>query len=308
MAADEVGRCPICVREAQCARVEDGYWANCALCGEFKITRTLLRTALADRESQEVKDLLPYLSAHTRQANTQGEVVGLNTDNWKDYALLHKDTPVTAKLTKVLELTAARSKPAGTPVLFEKTDPSLVDATDPSELAYLLDQLDGMGYLQFAKESVDVDGPVYKVTARGWERLERTSFAGKPGKCFVTISFDDSLDEAYERGIKLAVEDDCKMEAVNLKHVLHNEDICDKIIAEIRASQFLVADVTLGSQNVYFEAGFAIGLGRPVIWTCQEDHFKEVHFDTRQYSHIVRTAPEDLREKLRDKIRATILK
>ena len=51
--------------------------------------------------------------------------------------------------------------------------------------------------------------------------------------------------------------------------VEHNDKICDKIVAEIRTCQFLVADGTLQRAGVYFDAGFEMGLGRPVIWTCR---------------------------------------
>ncbi len=95
------------------------------------------------------------------------------------------------------------------------------------------------------------------------------------------------------------------MDPIRIDLVHHNEKICDKIMAEIRSSQFLVADVTGQRQGVYFEAGFAMGLGRSVIWTCREDQLEEVHFDTRQYSHIVWKSPEDLREKLANRIKAT---
>ena len=58
--------------------------------------------------------------------------------------------------------------------------------------------------------------------------------------------------------------------------------------------------------GVYFEAGFAQGLGLKVIWTCHEDHVKDLHFDTRQENHITWENPEDLREKLKNRIRAVI--
>ena len=96
------------------------------------------------------------------------------------------------------------------------------------------------------------------------------------------------------------------MDPLRIDRVHHNEKICDKLIAEIRTSHFLIADVTLQRAGVYFEAGFAMGLGRPVIWTCRQDDMKNVHFDTRQYSHVVWTDPYDLRTKLADRIKATI--
>ena len=130
--------------------------------------------------------------------------------------------------------------------------------------------------------------------------------AGIPGKCFVAMSFHESLKDAYEHGIYLAVKEDCKMDPVRIDLVPHNDNIVDKIIAEIRTCQFMVADFTGHKAGVYFEAGFARGLGRPVIWTCREDDFENRHFDTAQFSHIVWKDPGDLRMRLADRIKATI--
>lgn len=58
--------------------------------------------------------------------------------------------------------------------------------------------------------------------------------------------------------------------------------------------------------GVYYEAGFAGGLGIPVIWTVAKDSLDDVHFDTRQYNHIVWDAPETLRKLLAARIGAVI--
>lgn len=86
----------------------------------------------------------------------------------------------------------------------------------------------------------------------------------------------------------------------------HNQKICDAIIAEIRKSRFLVADFTGHRGGVYFEAGYALGLGIPVIWTCREDDLEKTHFDTRQYNHVVWKDEKDLFEKLKRRIEATV--
>jgi nucleoside 2-deoxyribosyltransferase len=86
--------------------------------------------------------------------------------------------------------------------------------------------------------------------------------------------------------------------------------ICDEIIAEIRRSRFLVADFTCEKDKVrggvYFESGFALALPIPVIWTCKETSIDDLHFDTRQYAHIVWKDTADLCEKLKGRIGATI--
>ena len=98
------------------------------------------------------------------------------------------------------------------------------------------------------------------------------------------------------------------MDPVRVDLVPHNDNIIDKIIAEIRTCQFMVADFTGQKAGVYFEAGFAKGLGRRVIWTCREDDFENVHFDIAQFSHIIWKDPRDLRTRLAARIRATIVK
>ena len=86
----------------------------------------------------------------------------------------------------------------------------------------------------------------------------------------------------------------------------HNDKICDRIISEIRTSGLVIADFTGQRGGVYFEAGYAMGLGIPVIWTCRSSDVDGLHFDTRQYNHISWDSAEDLRIKLVNRIRATL--
>jgi hypothetical protein len=62
----------------------------------------------------------------------------------------------------------------------------------------------------------------------------------------------------------------------------------------------MVADFTGQLAGVYYEAGFAMGLGRTVIWCCRKDEIGKLHFDTNHKNHI------DW-ERLYRRIRATIL-
>lgn len=202
------------------------------------------------------------------------------------------------KITKLLELVASRARPGNTVQLNAAAEAPLVDAESKTEMMFLLSDLVKREYLR------EVGGGNCLIEVKGWEQLQ--PITGIPGKCFVAMSFHKDLKDAYEKGIFLAVKKDCKMDPVRMDLVEHNEKICDRMVAEIRTCQFLVADVTRQRANVYFEGGFAMGLGRPVIWTCSEDDRKEVHFDTRQYNHIFWKDPKDLRTKLRDRIKATI--
>lgn len=86
----------------------------------------------------------------------------------------------------------------------------------------------------------------------------------------------------------------------------HNGKIDDEIMASIRASRFVVSDFTGNRGGVYYEAGFAHGLGLPVIFMCREGD--ELHFDIRQYNCIF-WKPEDLEDaqsQLKNRILATL--
>ena len=86
--------------------------------------------------------------------------------------------------------------------------------------------------------------------------------------------------------------------------------IDDQLRTALRLSRFIIADLTHGSHGSYWEAGFAEGLGRPVIYTCRRDQWDRgrSHFDT---NHLVTIdwAVDDLArvaERLTAVIRATL--
>ncbi len=122
---------------------------------------------------------------------------------------------------------------------------------------------------------------------------------------FVAMYFDESLTPAYDQGIAAALAD-TGYSPLRVDREQHNDKIDDKIIAELRRSGLVVADFTGHRGGVYFECGYAMGRGTPVIWCCRKSDIGQAHFDTRQYNHIVWNEPADLREALVDRIRATV--
>ena len=144
------------------------------------------------------------------------------------------------------------------------------------------------------------------VTVTGWERLSPPAPGGTPGTVFVAMAQQVDMNAAYDEGIEPAVIDDCGLTITQAGRIQHNDSINDLIMAGIRAAQVVIADVTHQRNGVYFEAGFAMGLGRVVVWMCRHDDLVNVHFDTRQYNHIVWDDPADLRRKLSARLRATV--
>jgi hypothetical protein len=287
----DTANCPICDSTGATVTIPGlSRQVRCNRCGSFSIDLRI-GAVLKDPDLQELR---PYLSAHLRQAHERGERIAVRWDTWKALAEGHAHTPVT------LRLFCDRSLTVGASVVLDDDDFVLLDAANGLEMNYLVDSLVDQQVLQARGPS---GGHV--VTPKGWERLSPTDPGGVPGTCFVAMSFDPSLDGLYERGIKPAVEA-CGLTVINVGNVQYNGVVTDLIHAEIRRAQVIVADVTGQRQNVYFEAGLAIGLGRTVIWSCHEDEIHDVHFDTRQYSHVEWKDAADLRVKLEDRIRGTV--
>ena len=175
------------------------------------------------------------------------------------------------------------------------------------EIVYLLDYLEVMGWIQGERSG---EGWFFgQPTVAGHQRIAELRVNLDSSQAFVAMWFDESMNQAFEAGIEPAIEE-AGYKPLRIDREEHVNKIDDEIIAQLRRSRFVVADFTQGDDGarggVYYEAGFAHGLNLPVIFTCNKDALKTLHFDTAHYNHIVWTTPEELREKLKTRILAVI--
>ena len=160
-------------------------------------------------------------------------------------------------------------------------------------------------------EHKDIPGSLaYQITAEGWAYLKGVGIETED-QGFIAMAFRlDESDELFAKGLYVGIAK-AGYDPMRSGSKEHNNRIEDQIMADIRRSRFAVADLTGKNAGAYFEAGFALGLGKPVIWTCKQseiDVHGGVHFDTRQYN-IVPWAPgeyADLADRLAVRIEATI--
>jgi hypothetical protein len=208
----------------------------------------------------------------------------------------------------LLRLVAKRAGRPQTGVEFSTaTDFTLIDCQSEAEFLWHIKWLKDEKLVDFATDN----GPAASrltLSMEGWKRVQRVPQAGGiPGRCFVAMWFHDSMNEAFELGISKAVAD-CGLPApIRIDRKEHNNQITDEIMAGIRDAEFVVADFTGNRGGVYYEAGFARGLGRPVIYCCIASELENLHFDTQQINHITWSDAADLREKLANRIKATII-
>ena len=184
------------------------------------------------------------------------------------------------------------------------------ESDDWDAVKSLLGYLERRGFVYPADTLVPQQGiRSYSVTVEGYARVEQVNNPTVSRQAFIAMWFDSSMDSIYEQGIAPAIAaNGYDPKVINRDPTIDKID--DAIIAEIRRSKFIVADFTHGEQGarggVYFEAGYAMGLGIPVIFTCRNDMTDKLHFDTRQYNHIVWNNAEELKQKLEERIAARI--
>ena len=229
-----------------------------------------------------------------------------------------KDLSVHDRADRLLQYIEGQTVEIGTEFVFTPREvistpiAAWSESLNQEEVLYLLNYLDKQGWIALREYPPNKYKIVvgYTLTVEGYARLAELEKANaESSQGFVAMWFNPFTDEAWEQGIKLGIED-AGYEAVRIDQQEHINKIDDEIIAEIRRSRFVVADFTQGEDGarggVYYEAGFAHGLGIEVIFTCREDALKNVHFDTRQYNHIVWETPEELRQRLAARISAVI--
>jgi nucleoside 2-deoxyribosyltransferase/DNA-directed RNA polymerase subunit RPC12/RpoP len=250
----------------------------------------------------------PKLSAWIRERNERGEDI---TAIGEDEILQSlPNYSVSEKQLILLQNIERKSKHPGDYVSLNwNFDCPLAWAESEWEFRFYVDSLEQRNLLKPSDYPSRGDGRIRRsvsITSQGFDFLEknRRNFEEKT-QCFVAMSFDKEMDSVWLNAIKPAIEK-AGYRPYRIDKELHMDRIDAKIIAEIKNSRFLVADVTSQKKGVYFEAGFALGLGLPVLWSVREADLKNVHFDTRQYNHIVWKDETDLHEQLYDFICAII--
>ena len=291
--------CPICKLDAQDVKVWDHgerLTLECGRCGKFTITRTAADIA-------EGKKLGSKLSAWIRErSESGGEVPEISSTTLKEVEAILPSYRVAQKQLLLLRAFERHTKFPGEAVLITThLDYPLAWADGEDELRYLLRSLIERHLIRRLDGPPDLNDTFsfqIELTADGWSFLdERARPSIISNQAFVAMAFHPELKSAWETGIQPALRR-AGFAPYRVDIEPHIERIDTKIITEIKNSRFLVADVTLQRQGVYFEAGYALGMGLPVFWCVRKNDLANVHFDTRQYNHITWDTEQHLAEQL----------
>lgn len=321
-------QCPICgrsdcsvnlvpVRNTELSTQPDMFFSGkCNCCGyvfvSMFLVNDMVETGLIDRS-----DFLGCLRRHSviRDQTGRSEIMPIKTEDDLREGVIKPSTPL-EQVDMLIDYIAFKQKSLSEPIRLDPSkDYPICFVSNESDFCYIIKSAYELGYIKGRGKDddpiLDNGGRLYLsdefilLTLKGWEKVQELKKQSPYSKqVFVAFHFDDAknMKSIYDSAIKPAVLE-CSLEPYVTLDDEHGNSINDVIIANIRKSRFVIADVTDASQNVYYEAGFAYGLGIPVILTCREDSAKnDMKFDTSHIKHILWKDGADLKEKLINRI------
>lgn len=181
---------------------------------------------------------------------------------------------------------------------------SLRDEDDcTKEVEYMLKYLASNSYIEYANGPDTNEAVILTLAPDGYKRVDQLLRNTSHGRsALVAMKFGEdthNLREAIRQGIVSA-----GYVAVFIDEVQHNDLITPELLKRIKDSKFVVVDLTHQNNGAYFEEGYAIGLGKPVIQLCRQGTL--LHFDIAQKNTIIWETEEDIPERLHNRITATI--
>lgn len=271
-----------------------------------KAPRRELSALLRERIIQRARPVFLRIGTNTRETQP-GNAVAVSYDE----LIAAWPHSVADRLDRVLLNIAALSPTGGTIVNVSRDnqrDLALLFARNDNEGDYHVKALIDLKYVAPPSPS---DSLRASITPAGWARVSeiQSSRGSRDNPPFVAMWFGDKKNKTKMDAVYRVICEACKATGwrmpIRADSEQHNDFIMDRILGDIRGSPFVIADFTRNRNGVYIEAGFARGLGKPVVHTCRADYFKRAHFDIKQINAIKWTSLDDLREGVTQRIRGS---
>lgn len=174
-----------------------------------------------------------------------------------------------------------------------------------NQVEFIIDYLEKNNFIEYSFHSIHTN-IILKMLTSGWARVENTEKDDSDNKnVFIAMSFDESMNEVRNTLKKVIISNGYNPRIMD--EIEHNHQIVPEMLYEIRQAKFVIAELTGHNNGAYFEAGYALGVGKDVIQVCRKDTFgADGHFDVKQVNTILWENQEDLYKRLDARIKATI--
>jgi len=274
-------KCPLCGENTAQALepTTRSFQVRCSTCGNYQLTASAERALRQITRGQEESRF--KLACWTYEQNLAGVTPLIDAETIDSVEIAPPDVARRVELYLGAAIDTLHGRLQGR---FTSVAPILKVASwsqSNEDAAALAQHLVKRGAVEHTQT-----GSEYRLLTEGhliYEQMrgQRTAI----GQAFVAMWFDAGMTDLYVNGLSKAIEG-AGYDAARVDRIHNDAKIDDQIIAEIRRSAFVVADFTGHRGGVYYEAGFAHGLGKRVVFTCKKDAVKDLHFDVRQYATI----------------------
>lgn len=151
------------------------------------------------------------------------------------------------------------------------------------------------------ESTFDRDGTIKKIIeGHGLEWLDEIM---DKGFILMPMSEDTELDKTYK-----IIKDECKkvdINAIRVDEVHSSAKVDEEVLEHIDDSEYIIVDLTKERPNVYYELGYAHGLGKRfenIILIAKNG--TPLHFDIRNMSTMFYKDHNHLRKKLKNRLKA----
>ncbi|WP_291885426.1 hypothetical protein [Maricaulis sp.] len=270
----------------------DGRAFECDACGRFTLSRTALSVRVRSLNSVERAAI-----SHRIQIAQSENYIPRITTSWFD------DDSVELRLPSPIERARNLIEVVGLHVLSNGSHLSELSPRDFSKIGFF-DFLDAENIFRETSSRnllkgqlvPDSDGDFYhlselNLTLDGWEEFEELRSGLRAGKyAFVAMKFGDlELEVLVSTFVKPKVLSELGYQVVDLRDVARAGIIDNLLREQIRDAAFVIVDLTHDNSGAYWEAGYAEGLGKPVVYICESAKFDaaKTHFDTNHCMTVV---------------------
>jgi hypothetical protein len=304
-----LSNCPVCnLQIPEFTMSKHGGLApiDCPNCGHYFVSPEFASHGLSDWPPAD----RALVSGWVREQWRRGESnVVLQTNTVGDILQRIPRLSPPEKAERLLLLIEKLTPSLGEQIPYRKISAADAWAENPAELNTYRNWLSGKNFIDL------VDFNTYVLTMDGWAEAQRIRQQREAvgNRAFMAMQFgDERLDRLVAGHFVPAV----KAAGFDLRRLDQGQPaglIDDQLRVRIRTARFMVSDITHGNNGTYWEAGYAEGLGRPVIYSCEKSVFdsmdktKRAHFDTNHLVTVLWEPDgfEHAARKLKDIVRAT---
>ncbi len=297
--------CPICLNAYDTAATFGtgtwGYRIKCPICGTFDLDRETYYDYL-DAENPLAQNLSKLNRARIAHKIRTAQVLGptghpkLTSDFLERYIADGSPGPSPGQQAiNAIKFIGAEIEKTGERI--EQFPPSffaIIGSANPDFAADILFDLKVQGLVDGYEMNGIGEIPQLisaKLTLAGWEKYE----AEKQGQIstnygFMAMKFGDpALEPIVSSVIKPSIKSVLNYDVFDMRDVARAGVIDNIMRAQIRDAAFVIVDLTHDNAGAYWEAGYAEGLGKPVIYICEKSKFDsaKTHFDTNHCTTVV---------------------